>query len=209
MRRKDNPLAVPRRRSSAALARTDAASRLGGCASRALLLVVALQVMTSSAAAQVPQGASPQALPTLQVLQELERPAMTTSVVWSSDGTKLAAYTLSSGGDIRTGSISGRLLTIWKADGQILCEIEPPEAFFFSDAPLALRALASRTKKATISVDEIGIADARSTAPHAAALTTNAVRTQVRQRPRLVQISAVERNRTRHIGPPCFDDRQS
>jgi WD40 repeat protein len=106
----------------------------------ALLLVAGfLQLMTPAhAAAEVSQDASAQALPTLQLIQELERPATTTSVVWSSDGTKLATYTMSSKGGILTGgSISGRLLTIWKADGPILREIEPPEAFFYGDDPLA------------------------------------------------------------------------
>jgi WD40 repeat protein len=102
------------------------------CMSWALqaLLVVGLGVTLVIAADAKAQ--TPQLLPNLQLLQELERPATTTSVMWSSDGSKLAAYTVTP-----AGSISGRLLTIWNADGQVLREIEPPEAFFFGADPLA------------------------------------------------------------------------
>jgi WD40 repeat protein len=109
-----------------------------------LLLIVANITQGTTCGNAVAQGAgsqtpgSRQALPRLQLVQELARPAGTPSVAWSSDGTKLAAYSTSSSGGIFTGgSISGKLITVWNRDGQVFREIQHSEAFFFYDDPLA------------------------------------------------------------------------
>jgi WD40 repeat protein len=98
----------------------------------ALSLLVAAGATTGAAVAQSPEARPPeQALPELTLVQELKRPHTTTSVRWSSDGSKLAAYTVSP-----TGSISGNLVTIWSADGKVFREIAHPDSFFFGNDPL-------------------------------------------------------------------------
>jgi WD40 repeat protein len=110
-------------------------SRRMARASRASLIVSLTLTLATGADAMAQTS---EALPKLQQIQELERPATTTSVTWSSSGEMLAAYTVTRGGSILSGgTFTGRLLTIWKADGQVLREIEPPELFFYSDDPLA------------------------------------------------------------------------
>jgi len=76
-------------------------------------------------------------LPELQVIQELPRPGDTYGVIWSSDGTKLAAFTNGPTanvlGTFLMPSPGGNLLTIWNSDGQILREIRRPDGFFTVD----------------------------------------------------------------------------
>jgi WD40 repeat protein len=107
---------------------------------RALSLVLLLIAANEVGFAQSPapseaagQKAAPRPLPNLELIQELTRPHGTSSLTWSSDGSKLAAYMVAPG----PLSVDGKLLTVWNADGQILREIEPPDFFFSSDDPLA------------------------------------------------------------------------
>jgi WD40 repeat protein len=112
--------------SGAAQARID--RRRSSGALRSLLafsLIVAVYSPTGAS------GEAPAAAPQLTPIRDLTRPHGTTSATWSSDGTKLAAYTV-----WPANSISGNLVTIWSASGQVLREIERPEAFFFADDPL-------------------------------------------------------------------------
>jgi len=78
-------------------------------------------------------------LPKLQIVRELQTPGPVSSMLWSSDGNKLAASSLISGADIpgargapgmHIPSPFGSLITIWDADGQVFRKLQRPQPFF-------------------------------------------------------------------------------
>src|SRR4051812_17218993 len=72
-------------------------------------------------------------LPAARVVRELERPSDTIGVAWSSDGKRIAAFTLGTAANlygIRMHAPQGNLLTIWDADGEVLRELTRPQPFF-------------------------------------------------------------------------------
>jgi WD40 repeat protein len=82
------------------------------------------------------KGSGAQAsLPHLEQTNELKTPGPVSSVLWSSDGSKLAAYSLGPGADMPTGghlaSPLGSLITIWHADGQVFRKLSRPQPFFW------------------------------------------------------------------------------
>jgi len=82
------------------------------------------------------EGPRQSGLPGLQVVRELQTPGPVSSVLWSSDGTKLAASSLGAGADLpfvfgaHIPSPFGSLITIWNADGQVFRKLERPKPFF-------------------------------------------------------------------------------
>src|SRR5262245_18459234 len=82
------------------------------------------------------EGARQSGLPGLQVVRELQTPGLLSSVLWSSDGTKLAASSLGAGADLpfvfgaHIPSPFGSLITIWNADGQVFRKLESQKPFF-------------------------------------------------------------------------------
>jgi len=78
-------------------------------------------------------------LPKLQIVRELQTPGPVSSLLWSSNGAKLAASSLFAGADIpgipgapamHIPSPFGSLITIWNADGQVFRKLERPKPFF-------------------------------------------------------------------------------
>lgn len=72
-------------------------------------------------------------LPKLQLVRELPAPGDTFSVLWSSDGSKLAAYSYSPGPNLLGTQLAnpfGNRVTIWTADGQVYRELSRATPFF-------------------------------------------------------------------------------
>ena len=72
-------------------------------------------------------------LPKLEVIRELQTPGHVSALLWTSDGTKLAAYSRLSGADllgVHIPSPFGNLITIWDAEGQLIRQIRRPQPFF-------------------------------------------------------------------------------
>jgi hypothetical protein len=81
-------------------------------------------------------------LPKLQVAREFPTPGPIASMIWSSDGAKLAAANLGIAAGIPFSTISlpnpfGKRITIWNADGQLLQTLQRPNFFFRADSTFA------------------------------------------------------------------------
>ncbi|HZO48162.1 MAG TPA: hypothetical protein VFB68_19860 [Xanthobacteraceae bacterium] len=73
-------------------------------------------------------------MPKLEPERVLRTPGAVTKLVWSSDGTKLAAAIIGQGAPVpftgfRTGAF-GSLIMVWEADGRIYRELRRKESFF-------------------------------------------------------------------------------
>jgi WD40 repeat protein len=81
-------------------------------------------------------------LPKLQVGREFATPGPIASMIWSSDGTKLATANLGIGADIpglmtHLSSLGGNRITIWDVDGHLLRTLRRPDPFFGIDSSFA------------------------------------------------------------------------
>jgi WD40 repeat protein len=97
-----------------------------------------LDVGQAQAATSEPVGAAKRTLPNLRLVDELQTPGLVSTVVWSSDGTKLAAGSL--GGGFSPFNIQnpfGKIITIWDSLGHVVRQIQRETAFFAYDDTFA------------------------------------------------------------------------
>jgi hypothetical protein len=105
-----------------------------------LLLLLSACAPTETAPADTGQAENP-CLPNLQLVQELETPGPVTTLVWNSDGTKLAAGNIGQPQTVpvpmippmRLANIFGMLITIFHSDGRIAQQIRRTTSFFLHD----------------------------------------------------------------------------
>jgi WD40 repeat protein len=107
-----------------------------------LLLGLGLALASSSPPVQTattePVGAAKPTLPNLRLVHELQTPGPVSTLVWSSDGTKLAAGSL--GGRFPPFNIQnpyGKVITIWDSLGHVVRQIQGETAFFVFDSTFA------------------------------------------------------------------------
>jgi WD40 repeat protein len=99
----------------------------------------AVYVGRAQAATTEPAGAMKPPLPNLQLVRELQTSGRVSTLVWSSDGTKLAAGSL--GGLLPPFYIQnpyGKVIIIWDSAGHIIRQIQRETAFFGYDDTFAL-----------------------------------------------------------------------
>jgi WD40 repeat protein len=97
-----------------------------------------LNVGQAQAATSEPVGAAKPTLPNLRLVHELQTPGPVSTVVWSSDGTELAAGSL--GGALPPFNIQnpyGKVITIWDSLGHVVRRIQRETAFFVFDDTFA------------------------------------------------------------------------
>jgi WD40 repeat protein len=97
-----------------------------------------LNVGQAQAATSEPVGAAKPTLPNLRLVHELQTPGPVSTVVWSSDGTKLAAGSL--GGSLPPFNIQnpyGKVITILDSLGHFVRQIQRETAFFVFDSTFA------------------------------------------------------------------------
>jgi WD40 repeat protein len=70
-------------------------------------------------------------VPRPQIIRDLATPGQVSTVLWSADGTKLAASSLGSGpSELKNSSFFGSVITIWNADGEIFRKVARAQPFF-------------------------------------------------------------------------------
>ena len=102
-----------------------------------LLLVLALSPPSQTATTE-PVGAAKPTLPNLRLVHELQTLGPVSTLVWSSDGTKLAAGSL--GGRFPPFNIQnpyGKVITIWDSSGHVIQQIQREGEFFVFDSTFA------------------------------------------------------------------------
>jgi WD40 repeat protein len=122
---------------------------------RCELLFLSLLFLTTAALAGAPAradaladtilntqvGANQTGLPMLKMVRDLSTPGDTSGVIWSSDGTKLAAYSFDPGaglpGVVRVPSDSARLIMVWNADGTVFRELRRSQPFINGEETFA------------------------------------------------------------------------
>src|SRR6185437_7380551 len=91
-----------------------------------------VQSMPKLVATQV--GADQTTLPSLKLVSDLQAPGPVSGVIWSSDGSKLAAYSADGGragilGIVYLADPNSSLIMIWNADGTVFRELRRPRPF--------------------------------------------------------------------------------
>jgi WD40 repeat protein len=96
-----------------------------------LVLALASSSPSIQTATTEPVDAAKPTLPNLRLVRELQTPGPVSTVVWSSDGTKLAAGSLE--GPFAPFNIQnpyGKVITIWDSSGHVVRQIQRETAFF-------------------------------------------------------------------------------
>jgi WD40 repeat protein len=106
----------------------------GNCFTRGLVTLAVLALTVAGFPRFASSREVTSQLPMLQLVRELQTPGPTSAVIWSSDGTKLAALSYGSPARLPGGfllaSPFGSLITVWNADGSVVRELHRPKPFF-------------------------------------------------------------------------------